>query len=80
MIPTIESSDNVASIGGITIAPVCPTRPNDGVGHDNNFPLCILMPIMNRVSNMADKGDYEGRKGCAEIYPWEVPIEWSMMI
>ena len=49
------------------IGSACPTHCNGGVGHDSNFPLCILMVLINHVPKMADKGDSEGRKGPVEI-------------
>src|SRR5258706_541668 len=44
-------------------APVCPIHCNGGAGHDNNFPLCVLMVLVNHVPKMVDKGDSEGRNG-----------------
>jgi hypothetical protein len=38
-------------------ASVCPIHCNGGAGHDNNFPLYILMVLVNHVLNMVDKGD-----------------------
>ena len=47
--------------------PECPIQCNGGAGHDNNFPLCILMILGNHSLKMLDKGDCEGRKGPVEI-------------
>ena len=47
---------------------VCPTHCNGGAAHDNNFPVFILMALVNQVLKMVDKGDSEGRKGPVEIY------------
>ena len=49
--------------------PVCPIHVDGGVGHDNNFPLCIRMvlDLLNLVLKRLDKGDSEGRKGPVEI-------------
>ena len=47
--------------------PECPIHCNGGVGHDNNFPLCILILLVNHLLKMLDKGDCEGRKGPVEI-------------
>ena len=61
---------------------VCPTHCNGGVGQDNNFPLCILIVLVNHVLKMVDKGDSEGRKGPVEIYMCGVLIEmgiWKVM-
>ena len=65
------------------IKSVCPTHCNGGVGHDNNFPLCILMALVNHVLKMVDKGDSEGRKGPVEIYVCGVLIDrgvWKEMM
>ena len=47
---------------------LCPVHSNGGAGHDNTFPFCILMPLVNTLLKMVDKGDCEGRKGRVEIY------------
>ena len=63
--------------------PVCPIHCNGGAGHDNNFPLCILMVLVNHVPKTVDKGESEGRKGPVEMYVWGVLIErgiWKVMI
>ena len=65
------------------IAPVCPIHCNGGTGHDNNFPLCNLMDLVNHLPNMIDKGDCEGRKGPVDIYVCGVLIEravWKVMM
>ena len=65
------------------IASVCPIHCNGGAGHDNSFPLCILMVLVNHVPKMVDKGESEGRKGPVEIYVCGVLIErgiWKVMI
>src|SRR5258706_130367 len=48
---------------------VCPIHVDGGVGHDNNFPLCIPMALalVNLVLKRMDKGDCEGRKGPVEM-------------
>ena len=64
-------------------ARVCPIHCNGGAGHDNNFPLCILMVLVNHVPKMVDKGESEGRKGTVEMYVWGVLIErgiWKVMM
>ena len=48
-------------------ASVCPTHSNGGTGHDNNPPLCTLMPLVKLVLKAIDKGDCDGRKGRADI-------------
>jgi len=50
-------------------ASVCPVHLTGGAGHDNNFPLCILMvlDLVKNVLNVADNGDCEGRKGPVDI-------------
>ena len=49
------------------IASECPVHCNGGAGHDNSFPLCTLMDLVNHLLNVIDKGDCEGRKGPVEI-------------
>jgi hypothetical protein len=64
-------------------APVCPTNCNGGAGHDNNFPLCILMVLVKNVLKTVDKGDSEGRKGPVEIYVCGALIErgvWKVIM
>ena len=46
---------------------VCPIHCNGGAGHDDNFPLCILIVLVNDSLKMLDKGDCEGRKGPVEM-------------
>ena len=61
----------------------CPIHRNGGTGHDNNFPLCILMVLVNPWPKVPDKCDCEGRKGPVEIYMCGVLIEmgvWKVMI
>ena len=61
---------------------VCPIHCNGGAGHDNNFPLCILMVLVNHVPKMVDKCESEGRNGPVEIYVCGVLIErgaWKVM-
>ena len=45
----------------------CPVHSDGGGGHDNNFPLCTLMPLVNTVLKKIDKGESKGRKGPVEI-------------
>ena len=45
----------------------CPLHRKGGTGHDNDFPLCILIALVNRVLNIIDNGDSDGRNGCVEI-------------
>src|SRR5260221_1608697 len=47
---------------------LCPIHSSGGAGHDNNFPVCILMALVNPALRMADKCDCDGRKGRVEIY------------
>ena len=47
--------------------PVCPIHSNGGAGHNNSFPLCILMTLLNVEPKIVDRGDGEGRKGPVEI-------------
>ena len=64
-------------------ASVCPIHCNGGAGHDNNFPLCILMVLVNHVLKIVDKGVSEGRKGPVEIYVCGVLIErgaWKVIM
>ena len=46
---------------------VCPFQLEGCAGHDNNFPLSILIAFVNRVPNISDNGDSEGRNGRVEI-------------
>jgi len=46
---------------------VCPVHFKGGAGHDNNFPVSILITLVNVVLKIVDKGDCEGRKGADEI-------------
>ena len=62
---------------------VCPIHCNGGAGHDNNFPPCTLMVLINHALKIADKGDSEGRKCPVEIYVCGVLIErgvWKVMM
>ena len=62
---------------------VCPIHCNGGVGQDNNFPLFILIVLVNHVIKIVDKGDSEGKKGPVEIYVCGVLIErgvWKAMM
>src|SRR5260370_36620668 len=59
-------------------APLCPIHSNGGAGHDNNFPLCIFMPIVNPALNVRDKPESDGRKGPVEIYVCGVLIEMGV--
>ena len=59
-------------------APVCPIHSNGGAGQDNNFPPCILMPLVNCVLKTIDKGDSEGRNGPVEIYVCGVLTEMGI--
>ena len=45
----------------------CPLHFKGCAGHDNNFPLSILIAFVNRVPKIADNGDSEGRNGRVEI-------------
>ena len=47
---------------------MCPTHSNCGAGHDSNFPIFVLMPLVKFVLKMVDKWDCEGKKGRVEIY------------
>ena len=60
-----------------------PIQFNGGAGHDNNFPLWILMALLNHVPKRVDNGDCEGRKGPVEMYVCGVLREmgvWNLMI
>ena len=46
---------------------VCPFQLKGCAGHDNNFPLSILIAFVNRVPKIADNGDSEGKNGRVEI-------------
>ena len=46
---------------------VCPIHANGGAGHDNNFPLCILISLVNPVLKVVAKGDCEGKNGRVEM-------------
>ena len=46
---------------------VCPLHLNGFAGHDNNFPLCILIAFVNRVPKIFDNGDSDGKNGCVEM-------------
>jgi len=35
----------------------CPIHCNGGAGHENNFPRCTLMALVNHLLKMLDKGD-----------------------
>src|SRR5260221_223712 len=58
--------------------PECPIHSNGGAGHDNNFPLCILIPLVNPALNVLDKGESNGRNGPVEIYVCGVLIEMGV--
>ena len=63
--------------------PVWPIHCNGGAGHDNIFPVCILMPLANHVLKIDDKGDCNGRKGPVDTYVCGVLIEtgvWKVMM
>ena len=45
----------------------CPIHCNGSTGHDNNFPLCIWIVLVNQLLKTLDKCDCEGRKGPIEI-------------
>src|SRR5258707_3530269 len=59
-------------------APVCPIHSNCGAGHDNSFPLCNLIPLVNHALNVLDKGESNGRNGPVEIYVCGVLIEMGV--
>ena len=46
---------------------LCPIHSNGGAGHDDNFPLTTLMPLVNLVLEVADRVEREGKKGRVEI-------------
>ena len=46
--------------------PECPIHRDGGAGHDNSLPLCTLISLENRLLNVIDKGDCDGRKGPVE--------------
>ena len=65
------------------MAKVCLIHCNGRAGHDINFPLCILMVLVNHMLKVVDKGNSEGRKGPVEIYVCGVLIErgaWKVMM
>ena len=45
---------------------MCPLHLKGGTGHDSNFPLSILINLVNRVLKIIDNGDSEGRNGGVE--------------
>ena len=45
---------------------LCPIHSNGGAGHDDNFPLTTLMPLVNLVLSVSDKVEREGKKGRVE--------------
>ena len=45
---------------------VCPIHSNGGAGQDDNFPLTILMDLINLVLKVLDKIECEGKKGRVE--------------
>ena len=47
---------------------VCPVHSTGGAGHDDCFPVRILMALANSLLKIPDKGDCEGRNGRPEIY------------
>ena len=46
---------------------VCPLHLEGLTGHDNNFPLCILIAFVNHVLKIVDNGDSDGKNGGVEI-------------
>ncbi len=44
-----------------------PLNSTGGAGHDDWFPTCTLMALVNSLLKILDKGDCEGRNGCPEI-------------
>ena len=58
--------------------PVCPIQSNGGAGHDTNFPLRILMPLVNLVLNVANNGDCDGKKSRVEMYMCGALIEMGL--
>jgi len=50
------------------MGPVCPVHFNGGPGHDDRFPACTLMALVNSLLKVLDKRDCEGKNGCVEIY------------
>src|SRR5258708_12359962 len=57
---------------------LCPIHSSGGAGHDNNFPVCILMDLVNPTLKMPAKCDCDGRKGPVEIYVCGVLIEMGV--
>src|SRR5260370_41277101 len=54
---------------------VCPTHSNAGAGHDNNFPLCTFMLLVNHILKMVDKLECDGRNGRVDRYVCGVLID-----
>ena len=46
---------------------VCPLHFKGCAGHDDNFPLSILIAFVNRVLKIVDNVDPDGRNGRVEI-------------
>jgi len=49
------------------MGPACPVHFNGGPGHDDKFPTRTLMPLVNSLLKVLDKGDCEGKNGLVEI-------------
>ena len=62
---------------------LCPIHCNGGAGHDNFFPLCTLMALVNLVPKIVDKRDCDGRNGPVEMYVCGALMEmgvWKVMM
>jgi len=46
---------------------VCPVHFNGGAGHDDRFPACTLIALVNFRLKVRDKRDCEGKNGRVEI-------------
>ena len=57
---------------------LCPIHFDGGAGHDDNFPLTTLMPLVNLVLNVFDKVELEGKKGRVERYVCGALIEMGV--
>ena len=61
---------------------LCPIHLKGGAGHDNFFPLCTLIALVNLVLKTVDKGDCEGRNGGVDMYMCGALLEmgvWKVM-
>src|SRR5260370_28066149 len=62
---------------------LCPIHSNGGAGHDNNFPRCTFMALINPILKMVDKLECDGRNGRVEMYVCGVLIDigvWKVMM